>query len=130
MVDRIRLNDMAFYGYHGVLPEERTLGQRFVVDVELRVDLRLAGVADDLTKTVNYAEAYAAVRDIVTGPPFQLIEAVAERIAERLLAAHPSVQSVAVGVRKPEVPIAGSILGSAEVRIERDRGQVARAAPN
>src|SRR6266568_919357 len=104
LVDRIRLNDMVFYGYHGALPEERKLGQRFVVSVELRVDLREAGQTDDLSKTVNYSEAYAAVRDIVTGPPHQLIESVAERIAAQLLGAHASIESVTVGIRKPEVP--------------------------
>lgn len=121
MTDRIRLNEMVFYGYHGVLPEERALGQRFVVDVELRVDLRRAGASDDLGDTVNYSAVYAAARDVVTGPPCQLIEAVAERIASRVLAEHPTVESVEVRVRKPEVPIPGSVLGSSEVRIERIR---------
>jgi dihydroneopterin aldolase len=121
VTDGIRLNDMVFYGYHGVLPEERALGQRFVVDVELRVDLRRAGTSDDLAATVNYSQVYAVARDVVTGPPCQLIEAVAERIAERVLAEHSMVESVLVRVRKPEVPIPGSVLGSSEVWIERNR---------
>ena len=121
MVDRIRLNDMLFYGYHGVLPEERTLGQRFLVDLELRADLRAAGQSDDLTQTVNYAEVYAAVQDIVTGEPCQLIETVAERIAQRVLSEHGRVESITVSIRKPEVPIPGSALGSSEVWIERGR---------
>ena len=121
MTDRIRLNDMVFYGYHGVLPEERTLGQRFVASVELRTDLRAAGMTDDLTQTVNYAEVYDIVRDVVTGAPFRLIESVAERIALHVLDGYPMVESITVGIRKPEVPIAGSILGSSEVWIERDR---------
>jgi dihydroneopterin aldolase len=121
MTDRIRLNDMVFYGYHGVLPEERTLGQRFVVDVELRTDLRAAGQTDDLEQTVNYAAVYATVREIVTGEPYQLIEAVAERIAQRVLQGHPRIESLSVRIRKPEVPIAGSVLGSSEVWIERER---------
>ncbi len=121
VTDRIRLNEMVFYGYHGVLPEERALGQRFVVDVEMTTDLRAAGETDDLTQTVNYAAVYAAVREIVTGPPRQLIEAVAEAIAARILADHAAVERVVVRLRKPEVPIAGSVLGSAEVQIERAR---------
>jgi len=120
-MDEIRLNDMVFYGYHGVLPEEQKLGQRFVVSVELRVDLRAAGESDDLTRTVNYSEVYAAVRDVVTGPPCKLIETVAERIAARVLSAHPDVESLTVAVKKPEVPIPGSVLDSAEVYIERER---------
>lgn len=122
MADRIRLNDMVFYGYHGVLAEERALGQRFVVGVEIRTDLRGAGLSDDLSRTVNYAEVYLAVQEIVSGPPCHLIEAVAERIASRLLMDHPLAQSVAVRVRKPDVPIPGAVLGGAEVWIERERG--------
>ncbi len=121
MSDRIRLNEMVFYGYHGVLPEEQSLGQRFIVDVEIVTDLRPAGATDDLEQTVNYAAVYATVRDIVTGPPCKLIEALAERIAARILADHPAVERVGVRVRKPAVPIAGAMLASAEVRIERAR---------
>jgi dihydroneopterin aldolase len=121
VTDRIRLNDMIFYGYHGVLPEERTLGQRFVVSVELRTDLRSAGATDDLRQTVNYAEVYGIVRTIVTGEPRQLIEAVAEQIAQQVLAGYEAVESLTVSIRKPEVPMAGSVLGSSEVWIERDR---------
>lgn len=129
MADRIRLNEMVFYGYHGVLPEERALGQRFVVDVELMTDLRPAGATDDLGKTVNYAMVFAAVQQIVTGPPVHLIEALAERIATRLLADHPAVERVGVRVRKPCVPIAGATLGGAEVWIERDRAGAGERAP-
>ena len=121
MVDVIRLNEMVFYGYHGVLPEERTLGQRFVVDVELRTELKQAGLTDDLRQTVNYSAVYAGVREVLTGGPCNLIETVAERVAARILADHPRVQSVLVRIRKPEVPIPGSVLGSAEVCIERQR---------
>ncbi len=121
MTDRIRLNEMVFYGYHGVLPEEQALGQRFVVDVELVTALMAAGMSDDLRQTVNYAAVYATVRDIVTGPPRKLIEAVAEQIAAQILADHGAVERVRVRVRKPAVPIAGAVLGSAEVEIERTR---------
>ena len=121
MPDRIRLNDMIFYGYHGALPEERALGQRFHVDVELRTDLRPAGATDDLTLTVDYSQVYDFVRDVVTGPPAVLIEAVSERIAGGLLERFPSVQGVLVRIRKPEVPIRGAVLASAEVCIERER---------
>ena len=121
MVDVIRLNEMVFYGYHGVLPEERSLGQRFIVDVELRTDLREAGLTDDLHQTVNYSAVYAGVREVLTGSPCNLIETVGERVAARILADHARVESVLVRIRKPEVPIPGSVLGSAEVCIERQR---------
>lgn len=124
MTDRIRLNDMVFYGYHGVQPEERMLGQRFQVDVELQVSLRAAGRDDDIQQTVNYVDVYRRVEQILTGPPLKLIEAVAERIAECLLTEFPTTERVSVRVRKPQVPIPGAILGSTEVRIERDRTDV------
>ena len=121
MTDLIRLTDLVFYGHHGVLPEERLLGQRFVVDVEVRLDLSKPAATDDLDHTVNYAEIYRAVGEIVTGPPCNLIEALAGRIAERVLAEHPLVHSVLVRVRKPQVPIDGMTQGSSEVVIERTR---------
>ena len=104
-----------------MLPEERALGQRFAVDVEARIDLSRAAATDDLQHTVNYAEIYRAVEEILTGPPLNLIETVAGRIAERVLRQHPLVQSVMVRVRKPQVPIAGMMQGSSEVVIERAR---------
>ena len=118
--DRIRLRGMRFFGYHGALPEERTLGQRLVVDVELALDRAPAGTSDDLTRTVSYAEVYDEVRAVVEGPPCALIEAVAERIAARVLAAHRTVQEVRVRVVKPEVPLRG-VLDGAEVEIVRRR---------
>jgi len=120
-IDRIRLNDMEFFANHGVLPEERALGQRFVVSVELRADLRRAGASDELGDTVNYAAVFQIVREVVTGPACSLIETVAERISRRILVEHPRVESVEVRVRKPSVPIAGAVLGSSEVCIERTR---------
>ncbi len=118
--DRIRLCAMEFYGYHGALPAERDLGQRFVIDVEMALDLRPAGESDDLRRTVSYADVYDDVRAIVEGPACHLIEAVAERIAARVLAAHAVVEEVRVRVRKPEVPIRG-VLDAAEVEIVRCR---------
>jgi dihydroneopterin aldolase len=109
---------MRFYGYHGVHPEERALGQRFVVDVEIETDLRAAGESDDLSRTINYSAVYQRVRAIVEGPPRQLIEAVAEEIAAALLAEFPA-QAVTVTVRKPEVPLRGAQLAAAGVRIRR-----------
>jgi dihydroneopterin aldolase len=121
LTDRIRLNDMVFFGYHGALPEERALGQRFIVDIEVEADLRRAGQTDSLEETINYSELYTAAEDVVMGPPFNLIEAVAEQIANRILTAQPKVEAVQVCIRKPGVPIPGSVLASSEVCIERRR---------
>jgi len=119
--DEILLEGMRFYAYHGVNPEERTLGQRFTVDVVLAVDLHRAGQSDDLADTVSYSAVYKLVRGIVEGEPRELIEAAAEAIASEILAAFPPIARVTVTVRKPEVPMKGSMLDAAGVRIVRSR---------
>jgi 7,8-dihydroneopterin aldolase/epimerase/oxygenase len=119
--DEILLEGMRFYAYHGVNPEERALGQRFVVDVVLAVDLRRPGQSDDLVDTVSYSAVYKVVRGIVEGEPRNLIEAVAEEIAAAVLTGFPQVAGVTVTVRKPEVPMKGSLLDAAGVRITRSR---------
>jgi dihydroneopterin aldolase len=103
-MDKIILSRMQFYGYHGVFPEENKLGQRFIVDAELHLDLSRAGSSDDLGQTVNYAEAYERIRSIVQGKPFRLIEALAEAIASDLLQQYTSVNEVTVRVTKPNPP--------------------------
>src|ERR687889_2341426 len=103
VTDEILLEGMRFYAYHGVNPEERTRGQRFMVDVGLAVDLRRAGQSDDLADTVSYSAVYKVVRGIVEGEPRNLIEAVAEEIAAAILMGLPQVARVTVTVRKPEL---------------------------
>jgi len=119
--DEILLEGMRFYAYHGVNPEERTLGQRFTVDVVMAVDLRPAGQSDELVDTVSYSAVYKLVRQIVEGEPRQLIEAVAEEIASVVLTEFPLVAHIVVTVRKPEAPMKGSLLDAAGVRIVRAR---------
>jgi len=118
--DRIILQGMVFYGYHGVNPEERELGQRFVVDLELEKDLSAAGLSDDLTQTVNYASAYKLAREVVEGQPCNLIETVAELLATVLLS-RLSIDGVRVRVRKPWAPVKGSVMDSVAVEIVRKR---------
>jgi 7,8-dihydroneopterin aldolase/epimerase/oxygenase len=119
--DRILLEGMVFYGYHGTLPAERELGQRFVVDVALHCDLHAAGLADDLTQTVDYSTVYQQVRTIVEGPSLGLTEAVAERIAAALLEHHAAVEAVRVRVAKPHVRLDGGVLAGSAVEIVRRR---------
>lgn len=107
-MDYIHVNEMAFYGYHGVLKEETALGQRFKATVSLATDLQAAGETDDLTKTVNYAEVYSICKEIIEGEPKQLIEAVAEEIAQGVLSTYAEqVKGVRVQLIKPDPPIPG-----------------------
>ncbi len=119
--DRILLEGMSFYGYHGTIAAERELGQRFVVDVELQLDLRPAGTTDDLTKSVDYGEVYRQVRRIVEGPLVSLTETVAERIAGEVLDRHPLLEGVRVRVAKPHVHLDGGVLAGSAIEIIRRR---------
>ena len=117
--DKIELRGMTFYGFHGVNPAEKELGQRFVVDLDIFTDLTKAGRTDDLGDTVDYSEVYRDIRDVVEGPSQNLLESVAAAIAEQALA-HHGVEAVRVRLMKPEVPMKGSILTHAAVEIYRE----------
>lgn len=111
---------MQFYGYHGVLSEETRLGQRFNVDLTVEVDLSAAGQSDQLTDSINYAELYQICKEVVEGPPFKLIEAVAEKIAANVLEQFSDVHVCHVTVIKPDPPIPGHYQ-SVAVEITRGR---------
>jgi 7,8-dihydroneopterin aldolase/epimerase/oxygenase len=119
--DRILLEGMVFYGRHGTLPAERELGQPFVVDVELRLDLRPAGLSDDLAQTVDYGEVHQRAREIVEGEPVNLTETVAERIAATILRDYPALEAVRVKVAKPHVRLDDTVLVGSAVEILRRR---------
>jgi|SRR3712207_3404017 len=119
--DKILLQGMNFVGYHGTLPAENELGQRFVVDVELHCDLQAAGRSDDLAQSVDYSRVHAQVQRIVEGPPLKLTEAVAEQIAAAILAEHPLVQAVRVKVTKPNVRLGTTVLSGSAIEILRQR---------
>lgn len=121
MMDKIILSRMEFYGYHGVFPEENKLGQRFVVDVELRMPLDKPGRSDQLEDSVNYAEAYTIIKNQVQGKPFKLIEALAESIASELLHHYTVIHEVMVRVTKPNPPFENYSDGVA-VEIIRQQG--------
>lgn len=119
MTDRLLLSGLPFFAHHGVLLEERTNGQEFLVDVELEADLQEAGRRDDLVLTVDYRRAYDIVKDVMEGEPRNLIETLAETIAVRLLALD-RVSAVMVRVRKPQVKLPGPVDWSG-VEIHRRR---------
>lgn len=122
MVDRIILKGMQFYGYHGVNPEERVLGQRYVVDLTADLDLRRAGETDRLEDTVSYSHIYRTVRAVMEGEPRNLLESAAQAIADSVLAEF-QVEAVSVTVKKPNPPVRGSSIDLAAVQIHRVRSQ-------
>jgi len=109
--DKILLNDLQFHAYHGVLPSEKELGQKFLVNVELTAtSLRDASRTDDVSHTVDYAKAFRLIRTlVVSGPQRDLIETVGEDICEGLLREFRLVEKVKVRVEKPCVAIDGDV---------------------
>jgi len=118
--DWVRLRNISLYGHHGVTAAEQELGRRLLVEVDLALDLSRAGNSDDLADTVDYGQVYALVAEVNSSRRFCLLEAFAEEIARRLLAAFP-VEEVKVRVRKPDPPV-GGVVEEVEVEIARRRG--------
>jgi dihydroneopterin aldolase len=103
-VDEITLTGLRVFGHHGVFEHERREGQYFVIDVTLHVSTRAAAASDDVADTVHYGEAAERIAEIVEGEPVDLIETLAQRIADALLT-YDGVRFVAVTVHKPHAPI-------------------------
>ncbi|MDW7673178.1 MAG: dihydroneopterin aldolase [Bacillota bacterium] len=118
-MDKIIMKKLQFYGYHGVLEEEKKLGQKFSVDVEIGSSLKKAGDTDNLQYTVNYALVYSDIKHIMENEKYDLIETCAEKIAAKILS-FPNVSWCLVRVNKPEAPIPG-IFDKVAVEIIREK---------
>ncbi len=103
-LDEITLTGLRVFGRHGVYGHERENGQEFIVDVALYLSLTAAAASDDVTDTVHYGELAEKVAAVVSGEPVNLIETLAERIADIVLS-DARVQSTTVTVHKPQAPI-------------------------
>jgi dihydroneopterin aldolase len=124
MKDIIRLNQMSFYGYHGVSSAERETGRVFEVDCELEVDLAEAGHSDQLRDTIDYSEVHNIIKETVEGTAFSLLEALAQTLADKLLDSFPAYR-VTLRVRKMNPPIDGQVK-YIEVEITRNQSDVSR----
>lgn len=118
-MDRIRLQNMSFYGFHGVSAAEIETGRRYEVDCDMFLDLALPGKSDKLSDTVNYAEMYGTIERVMQQRRYALLEAIAEDIAANVLN-DQRIQKVIVRVRKMIPPIPGN-LDYIEVEIVRER---------
>ncbi len=119
-MDSLRIHDISAKGYHGVFKHERENGQLFRASVTLEFSLLAVGVTDALEDTVDYSLVVHEVLEVLTGPPFNTIEAVAAQIAECILKKHLRVQAVEVAVTKPEPPVKAAFNGvTATIRRER-----------
>ena len=119
-MDKINIKNLEIFAKHGVLPEENSLGQKFVVSVSLYTDLRGAGRSDDLARSVDYGAVCGVIRSFVEGNTFKLIETVAEGLAEKLLIDYRTVNKVWIEIKKPWAPVAAH-LETVSVEIGRGR---------
>lgn len=117
-MDKILIKDLELFAYHGVLKEEKKLGQKFSLSLELNLHLRNAGTSDDLNKTVNYAELCERVEAQFKKEKYDLIEAAGEKIAEYILINYPIIKSVKLTLKKPWAPILKPV-NYVSVQIER-----------
>lgn len=120
MSDRILVHRIALFAHHGLLPEEERLGQRFYISLDCRLDLAAAGAADDVARTVSYADLTEIALRIGTERRFGLIEALAEAIAGAILDQFAMIEAVSVRVDKPSAPVPAVIEG-VSVEITRSR---------
>jgi len=116
--DQIVLKGMSFYGYHGVNPEERATGQKFIVDLRVKCSLIKPSESDKVEDTVNYSELFRIVKAVVEGEPHNLLESVAKNISDKILLDY-DIYSVSVTIKKPEVRINESNLDYAAVTLTR-----------
>ncbi len=107
----ISLHDLHFHAFHGVLPQERKVGNDYVVNVKVKVDVAEAMVSDQVEATVNYATLYNIVKEVMDTPS-ALLENVAYRMAEETFSAFPSIQEVHICVRKVNPPFGADCLGA------------------
>ncbi|WP_018157158.1 2-amino-4-hydroxy-6-hydroxymethyldihydropteridine diphosphokinase [Demetria terragena] len=124
MTDRIHLEGLRVVSCHGVLEHEKVDPQPFIADITLEVDLTAAGLSDDLSRTVSYADIAQAAEAILAGPPVDLIETLVDRIATAALA-YLAVEAVEVTLHKPHAPAGVTFQdpesGGPSVTIRRER---------
>lgn len=104
-MDSIIIKGLRIFAYHGLNPEEQEDGQIFEIDIKANVDLQKSGQTDDIEDTVSYSKIIKTVKKVVLSENNDLIERVAQRIAEALLNEYKLIQEVKIKVKKPDAPI-------------------------
>lgn len=105
LTDCITINDLEIYAKHGVLPEENSLGQKFLVSATMYMDTTRAGLSDDIDDSVNYADVCSFITNYLTDNTFKLLEAAAENLATQILLSYPLISKIDIEIKKPWAPI-------------------------
>jgi dihydroneopterin aldolase len=120
MSDMIFVNGLLIHAHHGVMAHEAKVGQRFVIDIELAIDLARAAASDKLVDTVSYASIVETATRAFTARSYRLVEAAAGAVADAVLGVSARIASVKVTVHKPHAPVA-AIFSDVGVTILRTR---------
>lgn len=105
MMDQICIKRLEVFARHGVLPEENTLGQKFLISVTLYCDTRKAGRSDSLEDSVNYAQVSELIKESTEDKVFRLLERLAWYLAKKILITYPQIQKVDLEIEKPWAPV-------------------------
>lgn len=123
MQNIIRIKNATFYGYHGVLSEEQSVGGKFEADVDIYTDFSQAAVKDSLKQTIDYQKVYEFMYRLALEKKYYLIEALATTIADELLKSFSQIEKVAVRVRKHNPPM-GGVVDCVEVEIVKSKDEL------
>jgi len=123
MQNIIRIKKAAFYGYHGVMSEEQSVGGKFEADVDIYTNFISAAKHDALHETIDYHKVYKVLYHLALEQKYYLIEAVANKIADELLAKFTTIEKIAVRVRKNNPPL-GGVVDCVEVEVIKDRSDL------
>ena len=119
----IRIKKATFYGYHGVLSEEQSVGGKFEADVDIYTDFSEAAMKDSLKQTIDYDAVYKFIYKMALEQKYYLIEALASKIADELLRNFNKIQKVNVRVRKNNPPL-GGVVDCVEVEVEKSQSEL------
>lgn len=118
--DKLIVKDLRVYGYHGVNKDENEQGQPFIVDLTCYMDMSRPCRSDNINETVNYAEMVVLVSKVIREKTYNIIEYVAQQIAEAVLKEYREIKRIDVLLKKPRAPILADF-GYVAVEITRER---------
>lgn len=119
MSDLIRLKDITVFGFYGVSPQEREVGQKIQIDVDLYTDLSGASASDSLQDTINYESVYSSIMEVVgSGRRYRLLESLGEAVCDSILKEYP-VSRVDIKMRKLNLPFPNN-LSHVEIHLSRE----------
>lgn len=104
MLGKMNVNHIRCYGYHGVYPEERKLGQWYIINLELYYDIARASVSDQIEDTTSYIDVYEFTKEIVENSQYQLLEALTFNLVQKL-AEKFNYEKITASVKKEKIPV-------------------------